>query len=1183
MDASLNGTASDEADPDATIDTGVTVNVTTLAGFADPVAVPVAETLDYSALAVAAPVAETLDFSALAESAQGIDQLIPEAPVEPIQVAMDPTVPRAVTQDDPVADMVSNVAIRPLTGPGSAASDVPPSAVVEDTSDDVGGSTSLLIFRRQSNLQATYAEPTNPPVEVTPTQKAIIRALDNDQCNVKVMTDTVVVDDKTKETQKSEMKYWNEMMVRAKKHVLTAEQLTASAGTFCNVALIKPLPEAELAVVNQALNGRGDQNALIVSAPGVYVARREFQSLCPGFYLVESVIDYYFHCLRQRQNRLNRVAKIKRQFYYFRSAFSQVLQPVPPQTYHYSQVQRWTRKNVPHSDIFKCDAVFFPWNVDLVHWILIVAFMKERKLQAFCSLGMRHKVPTRLVWNYLLDEHRDKHGGAELPHQDKWVLTYSTPFAPRQRNGYDCGVFTCMTADFLSMGWPLIYNQDHVAHCRVRIAHGCLNNCAVTTKAVELLTDDIWLMKYQILVAVLLSRKRFVEILYGQPTEEEMLKEKDKKKNKKGAILGPSFEPKEGERFYLFSHFLEDQEKISDKIRLANSHKADSKLPFNPALKKQDAVRGEQKAIKAAAMELKASFQSLPDPLAGARCLLKLPPKSTKKLTVPERRLLTAPKPTTKLKTPPAPSVAAVAKTTEETEEIDTPMDMEDSEDADVDDRKPAAKTELDEKKPAAKSRDGRRQSLPIQPAKAMHPPVLGFAAVAAQKKLALLLSGKKITPQLEKEEDVQSLEEISDVTDDELNAFIGKQSHRSTADYFEHMKVSKRKREVQTEVLRRNRYKKRIRLTPGEQDAVRLKIKAEKEEQLVQLRLERAAKKKARAELALERENQLVEEQMRKEKLSAYGESQRVMMKLIFSGNKSKIKKGRALLTKQFPTWKYTEEELWEIKMKKNEMGPEQRVAFEKEEEEADEIGSLRYKKATATYNEHFQGMVKTAKGTNGKLLPLLNPMWIRHHFHEKFVAIVVAYGRDSNSWIDVPLGSSRGGKDPEPPSTSVVQGLRCKYQQEDNETCLFFSFASALFYLGLKEDSERVRKAGHQMEHLDADTQLTFLRGLMVQSNKFERNPIVWSGKKTKYFDVFECTSDNPTILIPLGADKGIHHAIATVGNYIFDSTHEEALHLTKDSLDWCCNTKHGFEGVYLAIRFVLKPVKKEYRMYV
>ncbi len=73
----------------------------------------------------------------------------------------------------------------------------------------------------------------------------------------------------------------------------------------------------------------------------------------------------------------------------------------------------------------------------------------------------------------------------------------------------------------------------------------------------------------------------------------------------------------------------------------------------------------------------------------------------------------------------------------EETEKIDAPM--EDPEDTDVDGRKPAAKTGLDKKKPAAK-KDGRRQSLPIQPAKVMHPPILGSAAVlAAQKQLSLL------------------------------------------------------------------------------------------------------------------------------------------------------------------------------------------------------------------------------------------------------------------------------------------------------------------------------------------------------------------------------------------------------------------------------------------------------------
>ncbi len=134
-------------------------------------------------------------------------------------------------------------------------------------------------------------------------------------------------------------------------------------------------------------------------------------------------------------------------------------------------------------------------------------------------------------------------------------------------------------------------------------------------------------------------------------------------------------------------------------------------------------------------MESKVSSQSLSDPLAGARRLLKLPPKSTKKLTVAERRLLTAPKPTTKL------TVAEIMMEDrrrllnmplkkKETEEIDA--HMEDPEDTDVDGRKPAMKTGLDKKKPAAK-REGPRHSLPIQPAKVMHPPILGSAGVAAQ------------------------------------------------------------------------------------------------------------------------------------------------------------------------------------------------------------------------------------------------------------------------------------------------------------------------------------------------------------------------------------------------------------------------------------------------------------------
>jgi hypothetical protein len=82
MDASLNGTANKEANPDSIIEstgtdaTVVTVNVTTLAGFADPVAV-----------------AETVDFSALAAAGDVTDKTTLVAPVEAVQAAIDPIVP----------------------------------------------------------------------------------------------------------------------------------------------------------------------------------------------------------------------------------------------------------------------------------------------------------------------------------------------------------------------------------------------------------------------------------------------------------------------------------------------------------------------------------------------------------------------------------------------------------------------------------------------------------------------------------------------------------------------------------------------------------------------------------------------------------------------------------------------------------------------------------------------------------------------------------------------------------------------------------------------------------------------------------------------------------------------------------------------------------------------------------
>ncbi len=45
--------------------------------------------------------------------------------------------------------------------------------------------------------------------------------------------------------------------------------------------------------------------------------------------------------------------------------------------------------------------------------------------------------------------------------------------------GWDCGVFTCMFADFLSMNCSLLFEQGHISQCRERIALSIMNGKAI--------------------------------------------------------------------------------------------------------------------------------------------------------------------------------------------------------------------------------------------------------------------------------------------------------------------------------------------------------------------------------------------------------------------------------------------------------------------------------------------------------------------------------------------------------------------------------------------------------------------------------------------------------------------------------------------------------------------------------
>ena len=101
------------------------------------------------------------------------------------------------------------------------------------------------------------------------------------------------------------------------------------------------------------------------------------------------------------------------------------------------------------------------------HWVCVVVTVEERRIQFYDSLQQDGYTEMLNVAQYLADEHSEKKMIPMDP--NVWTLEYAENI-PKQKNGVDCGVFTCMYCDFLAGGAPLSFTQDDIDLCRIRMA-----------------------------------------------------------------------------------------------------------------------------------------------------------------------------------------------------------------------------------------------------------------------------------------------------------------------------------------------------------------------------------------------------------------------------------------------------------------------------------------------------------------------------------------------------------------------------------------------------------------------------------------------------------------------------------------------------------------------------------------
>eukprot|EP00548_Thalassiothrix_antarctica_P018930 CAMPEP_0194187994 /NCGR_PEP_ID=MMETSP0154-20130528/53139_1 /TAXON_ID=1049557 /ORGANISM="Thalassiothrix antarctica, Strain L6-D1" /LENGTH=524 /DNA_ID=CAMNT_0038908091 /DNA_START=51 /DNA_END=1625 /DNA_ORIENTATION=- len=240
--------------------------------------------------------------------------------------------------------------------------------------------------------------------------------------------------------------------------------------------LLRPLTEEESQIVKDAVHGIGPPSDTMAQINNDIVVRESMNRLQPRQWLNDEVIHYFLLMLSKRDETLK-----KERSHFFKSYFMTKLLNEGHASldgkYEYRNVKRWSKK-VPGKDLFALNKVLFPINQGNAHWVCAVIYMKDKRIQMYDSLGGSGKMYLEYLFQYLQDEHLDKKK-IPLPGKDEWKLVPTQNDTPRQENGFDCGVFTCMFADFLSNDCPLLFTQEHITQCRERIALSIMKGSAL--------------------------------------------------------------------------------------------------------------------------------------------------------------------------------------------------------------------------------------------------------------------------------------------------------------------------------------------------------------------------------------------------------------------------------------------------------------------------------------------------------------------------------------------------------------------------------------------------------------------------------------------------------------------------------------------------------------------------------
>ena len=188
------------------------------------------------------------------------------------------------------------------------------------------------------------------------------------------------------------------------------------------------------------------------------------QCLQPGRWLSDEVVNFYMLLLQDRARWIctSSLTHIPPS-HYFNSFFMCKLRE--GDTYSYARVRKWSKR----ISTFNLNKIYMPiFREAERHWGMLVVLVQNREIHYHDSMAKDGTQYTQAALRWLADEaHVRRHGDFDAT---RWSTHESGTSGPQQHNGYDCGVYSILCADFLTDELPLAYHHSNMGMARLKIA-----------------------------------------------------------------------------------------------------------------------------------------------------------------------------------------------------------------------------------------------------------------------------------------------------------------------------------------------------------------------------------------------------------------------------------------------------------------------------------------------------------------------------------------------------------------------------------------------------------------------------------------------------------------------------------------------------------------------------------------